>query len=60
MTIFGMANLKESATADFNSQLPPAINKTSPKSIKKKSPNPVNFGVNIDQDFMTVDDLQPK
>ena len=32
ITIFGMFNRKESATADFNSQLPPAI-----KSSKAKN-----------------------
>ena len=36
-TILGMESLKESATADFKSQLPPEMSNTSPNTIHKTS-----------------------
>lgn len=36
MTTFGILSFKERATADFNNQFPPKINKNNPQKIKKK------------------------
>ncbi|GGK46423.1 hypothetical protein GCM10007963_13350 [Lutibacter litoralis] len=36
ITIFGICNLKEKPTADFNSQFPPKINNTKPIAINSK------------------------
>ncbi len=37
ITIFGIFNFNDRSTAAFSNQLPPAINKTSPATINKKS-----------------------
>ena len=37
MTILGICNLKDSATAAFSNQFPPNINATKPKKINKAS-----------------------
>jgi len=48
-----MNNLKDKATADFNSQFPPAISKTNPKTIKSRFPKKVNFRAKIMEDPLT-------
>lgn len=43
ITILGMFNFKDKSTADFNSQLPPAINSTNPPKTNKKFCIPTIF-----------------
>ena len=41
--ILGMYKRKDKATADFNNQFPPAMSRTSPKTMKSKFPKEYNF-----------------
>ena len=43
ITILGMNNRKDKATADFNNQLPPAIRRVNPKTIKSRFPKNTVF-----------------
>jgi hypothetical protein len=59
ITILGIANLRESATADFNNQFPPAISNTRPRTIKSKFSKEYEFVANIYEDLLMVE-LQEK